>query len=1145
MDQIAYSFCFPNYKYQGSLHPTHTQGSSATAALASADEANLTALHRVCEAAAVRHGCHAAVSAVDASAKKMKTATSTIPQKRRVGGDGEQGFNVTLSGLTGAVAAARGDIFRHNPIQTRLPVKAPKPSHIASVAEFQDLLRPHINNISQTTNTTITLHTHTNHRRTAGFQSECYTEVIICGTQHDAEVARVRVLVTLDELAGLKSDSTVIPQKLHNIVSGRKRCFVTSIMEETATNIYFPSPFMGIHNPTYADEPVQQPNDAGDQRSDSVIYITGDALGISRAKEMLNKLAAQKAKSMYHKDAMLHSRKLDWMLMQKQDEIKPIMQDNGSFILFPVLGSSGSTITIFAENRVNVERTLRSLNMLTCHAYEACFYVNTREGSIFSHPPSLGHLMMLVSQLSQASGAEVTYKSIEGCIEVLGTERAVRNAYQRIHEMSFMKIYHRETVFNVELSIEQREFISGKKNGKINKIMKTSGVKIKFLPCNDYNFIIEVASSNFLKALDGLTLLQEELPAEMSFFVPETYHKRIIGVGGKNIQRIMKKYGVYVKFSNAEEFAALGGYYDNEDNVVARTPAKNAMNLDNLKHSVMELVSPRDKDFINQTISVPRQLHRELIRQHNNFIHEIEERTNTTIRWPDRESASEIVTLVGPESQLNTGTQLFLELIPEEYHYRVPSSTALSNLLGDTDIQDKVVTRVKREFNFDLILPTLPISTPSIPGSNVLGADLLSEDKAVSNNASNTQEGLEPQKSRLSMTFSDCPDSPTNSLTSSNSSGPSTQMEEKEAEVAFIFRFTRNNMDCLQSATEVLIQYLREAQVPLFPETKSDLRRPRSDSFADAFPHFNSKLLASVAPPESPISAGFTGYPSFPSYSLFDTGRSTTLDTSWKNSRDMSAGSGNIRAIFDNAQPRVDVHQHESNLDIAGAFGLDVSGGQPSQGLGTTGGLSMAPGSSSAVDTDPWGTTSMFVRSLMDPENINGHHSGYTEPMSMRPERYSDPSFSRQMYTQHMQMQQPMSNTNYPSMYSAADMNMSSMPIPTSSKSLPEMWLQSELRTLRPSPTSSTSSGYRSKSMYSSGGERVLASPTSATFGNTNVWAMDQPPRSQPVASSSSSTKEVDRMQAAFENITFTSKPYGEVSPESQRRNGRPPGFDI
>lgn len=55
----------------------------------------------------------------------------------------------------------------------------------------------------------------------------------------------------------------------------------------------------------------------------------------------------------------------------------------------------------------------------------------------------------------------------------------------------------------------------------------------------------------------------------------------------------MKKFGVYVKFSNAEEFALLGGYHENEDNVIARTPAKNAASLEHLKQSVMELVSAK------------------------------------------------------------------------------------------------------------------------------------------------------------------------------------------------------------------------------------------------------------------------------------------------------------------------------------------------------------------------------------------------------------------------------------------------------------------------------------------------------------------------------------------------------------------------
>lgn len=122
--------------------------------------------------------------------------------------------------------------------------------------------------------------------------------------------------------------------------------------------------------------------------------------------------------------------------------------------------------------------------------------------------------------------------------------------------------------------------------------MQITNVKIKFDTFNDFNFLIDLSGTDSA-ALAGLTMLQEELPAEVSFHVPEAYHKRIIGVGGRSIQRIMKKYGVYVKFSNAEEFTALGGYVDNEDNVIARTPAKNAINLEHLKQSVLELVNQK------------------------------------------------------------------------------------------------------------------------------------------------------------------------------------------------------------------------------------------------------------------------------------------------------------------------------------------------------------------------------------------------------------------------------------------------------------------------------------------------------------------------------------------------------------------------
>lgn len=133
--------------------------------------------------------------------------------------------------------------------------------------------------------------------------------------------------------------------------------------------------------------------------------------------------------------------------------------------------------------------------------------------------------------------------------------------------------------------------------------MTNTSVKIKFESLNDHNFLIDVSGSSALNVLRGLTLLQDELPAELAFHVPEAYHKRIIGVAGRSIQRIMKKYGVYVKFNSAEEMRQLA--LDDEENVLARTPAKNALNLEHLRAGIMELVPAKDKDFVVDAVRGP------------------------------------------------------------------------------------------------------------------------------------------------------------------------------------------------------------------------------------------------------------------------------------------------------------------------------------------------------------------------------------------------------------------------------------------------------------------------------------------------------------------------------------------------------------
>lgn len=69
----------------------------------------------------------------------------------------------------------------------------------------------------------------------------------------------------------------------------------------------------------------------------------------------------------------------------------------------------------------------------------------------------------------------------------------------------------------------------------------------------EYNFNIDVNASSYDSMKQGLALVEQEMPASISFHVPDQYHKRIIGIGGQHIQRIMKKHSVFVKFSNAQE----------------------------------------------------------------------------------------------------------------------------------------------------------------------------------------------------------------------------------------------------------------------------------------------------------------------------------------------------------------------------------------------------------------------------------------------------------------------------------------------------------------------------------------------------------------------------------------------------------------
>ena len=144
----------------------------------------------------------------------------------------------------------------------------------------------------------------------SGLETERACELVVTGPEDSVDLARVRLLVMLDELvshasvvlflpvllvsqSGLHAELCEIDHKLHAIIAGRKRNVLQSIQEETATNIYFPSPLQGLIGPDL-NNIVGTPQSL---RNNNAIWITGEFFGVQRARDMLYQVSLSKVRA--------------------------------------------------------------------------------------------------------------------------------------------------------------------------------------------------------------------------------------------------------------------------------------------------------------------------------------------------------------------------------------------------------------------------------------------------------------------------------------------------------------------------------------------------------------------------------------------------------------------------------------------------------------------------------------------------------------------------------------------------------------------------------------------------------------------------------------------------------------------------------
>jgi KH domain len=151
-----------------------------------------------------------------------------------------------------------------------------------------------------------------------------------------------------------KIDVIRLELTMHTLVCGRTRKNIKLIESATKTAIYFPPPFPRVFGYVPA---------GATRRSEDEVFITGETQErIQQAKQKLRDLVM--GVKIYVKDVMVNCNKIDNILLDRLDKVRKVMETNGSYVLFPQLGSQRGMVRVQGTEVLHVERTVREIMAL-------------------------------------------------------------------------------------------------------------------------------------------------------------------------------------------------------------------------------------------------------------------------------------------------------------------------------------------------------------------------------------------------------------------------------------------------------------------------------------------------------------------------------------------------------------------------------------------------------------------------------------------------------------------------------------------------------------------------------------------------------------------------------------------------------------
>ncbi|KAM9895663.1 hypothetical protein OXX79_007955 [Metschnikowia pulcherrima] len=460
-----------------------------------------------------------------------------------------------------------------------------------------------------------------------GFSAKSHSVFIyLLGDINQIKRAEIHVSVLVDTLLNRHFvDRLQIPMSTLPSLGGFGMSNLVELMRESNVK---------VHLPYFADQ-ISACQKAKESKLMSIWLTSKRMSEISLAKEALLDLhlirepPLDRESELFTQEVEVSKAKFELIALYNQQNIHSIMLKHDTCARKALYrGSQTQTIIVQGQTATSVQAAATDLNALSHLFYQLDIK--------FTRRPSMPDLeLYLISLVNFRKTCVLSYND-QG-ISLIGNRAEIRAVLKELvsdlenHLFFFRMVNDRELELCVKMEVasDQKEFMSGKKNGKIMKILSSlcKVPSIHFQRLNDFNFTIcsrvpvkagiknRQVSTAFGLLLRTMCLLESEFPAEVRFNIPEVFHKSIIGNAGSIIQSIMKKYNVFIQFSRHETTLdsaspnAKDPIFFNlkrRNNVLIKCPMKNSKNIMLVKYEIDQLVQQcwQNTSFTSNGISV-------------------------------------------------------------------------------------------------------------------------------------------------------------------------------------------------------------------------------------------------------------------------------------------------------------------------------------------------------------------------------------------------------------------------------------------------------------------------------------------------------------------------------------------------------------